>query len=147
MTKWSWYHVKTSELEKLSSIIPRDVTSYFSQFVKKISSPCENGLYVITKSNLCIWFVLYDQDKKDAKIQKFLHYFVAHGILITVQEKEEEDFQKLIHNFPMGTKIVIVPLKDYVLSYQCLYLIICERLTTLKTISEMYYGIFIIIIT
>ena len=60
MTKWSWYHVKTSELEKLSSIIPRDVTSYFSQFVKKISSPCENGLYVlyvITKSNLCIWFV------------------------------------------------------------------------------------------
>ena len=89
MTKWSWYHVKTSELEKLSSIIPRDVTSYFSQFVKKISSPCENGLYVITKSNLCIWFVLYDQDKKDAKIQKFLHYFVAHGILITVQEKRK----------------------------------------------------------
>ncbi len=40
---------------------------------------------------------LYDQDKKDAKIQKFLHYFVAHGILITVQEKEEGDFQKLIH--------------------------------------------------
>ena len=39
MPKWSWYHVKTSELEKLSSIIPRDVTSYFSQFVKKISSP------------------------------------------------------------------------------------------------------------
>ena len=38
MPKWSWYHVKTSELEKLSSIIPRDVTSYFSQFVKKISS-------------------------------------------------------------------------------------------------------------
>ena len=30
MTKWSWYHVKTSELEKLSSIIPRDVTSYLS---------------------------------------------------------------------------------------------------------------------
>ncbi|MGQ7056042.1 magnesium transporter CorA family protein, partial [Bacillus cereus group sp. BceL245] len=50
MTKWSWYHVKTSELEKLSSIIPRDVTSYFAQFVKKISSPCENGLYVYTLS-------------------------------------------------------------------------------------------------
>ena len=39
------------------------------------------------------------EDKKDAKIQKFLHYFVAHGILITTQEKEEEDFQELIHNF------------------------------------------------
>ncbi len=39
-------------------------------------------------------------------------------------------------------KIVIVPLKDYVLSYQCLYLTICERLTISKTISEMYYGIF-----
>ncbi|MBY5232574.1 magnesium transporter, partial [Bacillus paranthracis] len=50
MPKWSWYHVKTSELEKLSSIILRDVTSYFSQFVKKISSPCENGLYVYTLS-------------------------------------------------------------------------------------------------
>ncbi|MEC3465609.1 magnesium transporter, partial [Bacillus thuringiensis] len=103
MTKWSWYHVKTSELEKLSSIIPRDVTSYFSQFVKKISSPCENGLYVYTlsPSQTCVYgSFLYDQDKKDAKIQKFLHYFVAHGILITVQEKEEEDFKKLIHNFP-----------------------------------------------
>ncbi|MED3152806.1 magnesium transporter, partial [Bacillus thuringiensis] len=107
MTKWSWYHVKTSELEKLSSIIPRDVTSYFSQFVKKISSPCENGLYVYTlsPSQTCVYgSFLYDQDKKDAKIQKFIHYFVAHGILITVQEKEEEDFQKLIHNFPMGIK-------------------------------------------
>ena len=61
--------------------------------------------------------------------------------------KRGRGFPKLIHNCPMGTKIVIVPLKDYVLSYQCLYLTICERLTTLKTISEMYYGIFIIIIT
>ncbi|HDZ2328981.1 TPA: magnesium transporter, partial [Bacillus anthracis] len=98
MPKWSWYHVRTSELEKFSSIIPRDVTSYFSQFVKKISSPCENGLYVYTlsPSQTCVYgSFLYDQDKKDAKIQKFLHYFVAHGILITVQEKEEEDFQKL----------------------------------------------------
>ena len=61
--------------------------------------------------------------------------------------KEEEDFQELIHNFPIGIKIVIVPLKDYVPSYRYLYLTIYERLTILKTISEMCYGIFIIIIT
>ncbi|PEO76158.1 magnesium transporter CorA family protein [Bacillus toyonensis] len=107
MPKWSWYHVKTSELENLSSIILRDVTSHFSQFVKKISSPCENGLYVYTlsPSQTCVYgSFLYDQDKKDAKIQNFLHYFVAHGILITVQEKEEEDFQKLIHNSSFSVK-------------------------------------------
>ena len=61
--------------------------------------------------------------------------------------KRGRGFPKLIHNFPMGIKIVIVPLKEYVLSYQYLYLTIYERLTILKTISEMYYGIFIIIIT
>lgn len=95
MPKWSWYHVRTSELEKFSSIIPRDVTSYFSQFVKKISSPCENGLYVYTlsPSQTCVYGSFYMIKIKGCQNSKFLHYFVAHGILITVQEKEEEDFQ------------------------------------------------------
>ncbi len=78
MTKWSWYHVKTSELEKLSSIIPRDVTSYFSQFVKKISSPCENGLYVYTlsPSQTCVYgSFLYDQDKKGRQNSKISSLF------------------------------------------------------------------------
>ena len=82
MTKWSWYHVKTSELEKLSSIIPRDVTSYLSQFIKKISSPCENGLYVYTlsSSQTCVYGSFYMIKIKGRQNSKIFHYFVAHGI-------------------------------------------------------------------
>ncbi|WP_422424708.1 magnesium transporter CorA family protein [Bacillus sp. PSXD-155] len=107
MPKWTWYHVKTNELDKLSFTISCDVLSYFSQFVRKISSPCENGLYVYTlsSSQTCVYgSFLYEHDQEDAKIQKFLHYFVAPEVLITVQEKDEEDFSYLINGCSLNMK-------------------------------------------
>ncbi|PKJ52265.1 magnesium transporter CorA family protein [Bacillus sp. SN10] len=107
MPKWTWYHVKINELDKLPFTISCDVLSYFSQFVKKISSPCKNGLCVYTSSSsqTCVYgSFLYNQDQKDVKIQKFLHYFIANEVMITVQEKDEEDFPHLINECSLDIK-------------------------------------------
>ncbi len=78
------------------------------------------------RSQTCVYGSFYHDKDKGRQNQDFLHYFVAHGILVTVRKKGKE-FQKLIHNFPMSIKIVIVPLKKYVRSYQYLYLTIYRK--------------------
>ncbi|EMA6342061.1 magnesium transporter CorA family protein [Bacillus cytotoxicus] len=112
MSKWTWYHVKINELDQLPFTIFGDVLSYFTQFVKKTSFPCENGLYVYTlsPSQTCVYgSFLYNQDQNDAKAQKFFHYFVAQEVLITVQEKDEEDLQDLINEYALNIKNCNIP--------------------------------------